>query len=170
MKHETKLAAALSDSPDLTAHFRDNYSADELADLLLEKTSAGALGALFARGVNWVGPQVARAAKAVTSGTMTPGQMGGAGAALGAGAGAVRHMMKSRDPRTGQRPGSLLGSMTGGAVLGGVGGLAAPTIGKAVLQSKNPGVQSAMRGNYPPGSGVPKVTPKMLTPAVHGLD
>lgn len=146
MKHETKLAAALSDSPDLTAHFRDNYTADELAELLMEKDAA--LGAMIAKGVNWAGPQIARAARAVSSGAMSPKQMSGAGAALGAGAGAVRHMMKSKDPRTGQRQGSLLGSMAGGAALGTVGGLAAPTVGKAILQSKNPGVQGALAGRW----------------------
>lgn len=47
------------------------------------------------------------------------------GAGIGAGAGAVRHMMSGTNPQTGQKNTSLLGSMAGGAVLGGAAGLGA---------------------------------------------
>lgn len=49
----------------------------------------------------------------------------GIGMAAGAGAGAIRHMASGVNPQTGQKNTSLLGSMAGGAMMGGAAGLAA---------------------------------------------
>lgn len=74
--------------------------------------------------LNKYGPQVGGALKSVAKAPV--GQRLGYGAAAGAAAGTLRHMTSRRDPVTGQKRTSLLGSMAGGAAMGAGAGLAAP--------------------------------------------
>lgn len=64
-------------------------------------------------------------------------QRAGIGMAAGAGAGAIRHMASGRNPQTGQKNTTLLGSMAGGAMLGGAAGLGARQIATRVGTMNN---------------------------------
>lgn len=78
--------------------------------------------------------------KQVAVGRRWPVRSAGIGAAGGALIGGAKHMLKPKDPYTGQRQGSLLGSMAGGAALGGAAGYAAPHMARGYLKPSPAGV------------------------------
>jgi hypothetical protein len=100
-------------------------------EMAQEEKTAGLLGSALSMARPMVGKMMQ---KAVTAPLQTR-VLGGA--AMGMGSGALRHMMKPKDPNTGQRQGSLLGSMAGGAVLGGAGGAAAKPAAMALGSMSN---------------------------------
>ena len=89
----------------------------------MDKLSAIPGAGLLASGINKAAPYLAKGVRAVGGATM--GQAAGYGAGAGAIAGAGRHLMSGRDPQTGQKRTTLLGSMAGGAALGAGAGLGA---------------------------------------------
>jgi hypothetical protein len=111
-------------------------------------TKEAFLGAMAAKAA----PLLAKAMPAVQRvAQSTVGQAAAGGAIVGGGVNAARHLMKPKDPQTGQRQGSMLGAVAKGAVGGAVGGLGA----RALAQKFGPGMQVAAW----------KQGPKMLPPA-----
>lgn len=105
----------------------------ELAPMVV-KEAAGAMG-MLASGVG----------RLMTGAVKTPGVARTAiGAGVGAAGGVARHMMSGRNPQTGQKNTTLLGSMAGGAALGGVAGAGARQAAMRV-GSMNNGVGSFAR-------------------------
>jgi hypothetical protein len=124
--------------------------------LRTEMDKMAGLGQMAAGMVNRFGPAVGRGLSSISK---TPwAQRTAVGAGVGAGVQGVRHFFKPKDPRTGRREGSALGSMAGGALLGGVGGLASKSIADHALGSQP--VQDAMRGQW----GAKKNTAQRMLP------
>lgn len=108
------------------------------------------LGALAAKAAPYLTKAMPAIQRVAQSGV---GTAAGVGAAGGAVLGAGRHMMSARDPQTGQKRTSLMGSMLGGAALGAGAGLGA----RSMAQKFGPGMQSATWKQAPqkmlPGPG-----------------
>lgn len=120
---------------------REDYQ--QTAQALRMAKEAG-LGQMAMGMLNRAGPAIGRGLSAVSK---TPWVRRTAiGAGVGAGIGGVRHFLKPKNPQTGQRDGSMLGSMAGGAIIGGLGGLASKSIADHALSSQP--VQDIMRGQW----------------------
>lgn len=138
-------------------------------------------GGMLAGAINKAAPYLAKGVRAV--GGATVGQAAGYGAGAGAIAGAGRHLMSGRDPQTGQKRTTLLGSMAGGAALGAGAGLGARagaqqfqgtglhkrmTNGAFQFAGKEPVQQGLNFGAGAPGGPMANAAPAPAGPAAAG--